>query len=164
MNSRPGTVYDDVFVERLARLLDRWVKIGPFSVGLDGLLGLIPGVGDVTSGAFSALIIFKAFQQGVPKSAILRMVLNVGIDSLVGSIPLIGDLFDFAFKANLKNLEIYQSSLGGNRPQHKDWAFIAVVAAILLFLILLPLLWITFFTALISWEFRGGQPPTPPAS
>ena len=149
MNSRRETASDD-FVERLARFLDQWIKIGPFSIGLDGLLGLMPGIGDVTGGAFSALIIFKAFRDGVSKPAILRMLVNVGIDSLVGTIPVIGDLFDFAFKANLKNLEIYQQSLTGTRPPRKDWVFIAVVGVILLVLILLPLVVIGLISSYLT--------------
>jgi hypothetical protein len=150
MSSRPQTLFDDAFIEKLARLLDRWFKLGPFSVGLDGLLGLIPGVGEVTSGALSAVIILRAIQQGVPKAAILRMLVNVGIDSLIGSIPVAGDLFDFAFRANLKNLEIYQDSMGGTRSPHRDRIFVAMVCLILLVLVMLPLLWITLFSALIS--------------
>jgi hypothetical protein len=150
MASRPPPKFEDEFAERLARLLDRWIKVGPFSIGLDGLLGLIPGIGDVTSGAFSALIVMRAIQSGVPKAAILRMVLNVGIDSLVGSIPLLGDLFDFVFKANMKNLEIYQDAMQGQRDSRRDWGFNAAVFAVLLILIAIPLLTLALLSATLT--------------
>jgi hypothetical protein len=150
VSSKARPIFDDAFSERLAQLLDRWIRIGPFSVGLDGLLGLIPGIGDVTSGAFSALIVFRAIQHGVPRAAVLRMLVNVAIDTLIGSVPLIGDFFDFAFKANLKNLEIYQASLNGARDNRRDWAFIIFVALALAALLALPLLWITLLSALLS--------------
>src|SRR5688572_28236661 len=106
---------EEQFLEQLAWLLDRSIKIGPFSFGLDALLGLIPGFGDMAGGALSTLILIKGFQAGLPRVVILRMVANVGIDSLLGAIPFIGDIFDFAFKANVKNLKLFKEAATGRR-------------------------------------------------
>jgi hypothetical protein len=152
--SRPKTppppALDDHWMEQLAWLMDNCIRIGPWSIGLDGLIGLIPGIGDVAGSVVSALIIVGAMQRGTPRSAILRMVLNVGIDSLVGSIPLAGDVFDFAFKANIKNVAIYRESVSGTRKPLKDWAFIIMVALMLLAVIALPLLALVYVVKLLT--------------
>lgn len=95
------------FHEKLSWLLDNSIPLpGGYRIGLDGLIGLIPGVGDFFSGLLSSLIVIKANQLGVPRSVLLRMVINVLVDTGLGSLPLIGDLFDFVWKANQKNSEL----------------------------------------------------------
>jgi len=117
----------DETIEKIAWLMDRSIPIGSYRIGLDPILGLIPGVGDVFSGVMSAVLILQAHRAGIPKATVLRMVANVGIDSVVGSIPLVGDLFDFAWKANTKNLELYRSAAAGRRDPGRDWVFVAVI-------------------------------------
>src|SRR5438552_4497009 len=96
---------EDPFIEWLAWLMDESIHIGPWSIGLDGFLGLIPGIGDMAGAAVSALIIALAMRGGLAKSAVIRMIINVALDSLVGAVPFLGDIFDFAFKANIYNLD-----------------------------------------------------------
>ncbi len=72
--------------------------------GLDGLGGLIPGIGDTATGAVAAWIVFEAWQMGVPRRHLAAMAGNVGIDWLVGLVPLVGDIFDIGFKANRRNI------------------------------------------------------------
>jgi len=135
MNSGARRV--DPWIERLARLMDNSIALGRWRIGLDGLLGLIPGVGDVAGGAVSAVIILRAAAAGLPRAAIARMAANVAIDSLLGSVPVAGDLFDFAYKANAKNLKIYRESFaGGGTARH--WGFLAAVAALLAAALALP--------------------------
>lgn len=96
-------------VHNLAHLLDSSVRLpGGFRIGLDGLLGLIPGVGDLIGGALSTWIFYQANRQGAPKSLQLRMILNILIDVILGAIPVVGDLFDFMWKANNRNLALLQ--------------------------------------------------------
>jgi hypothetical protein len=131
----------DPWLERLAWLMDKSIPIGDkWSIGLDPLLGLIPGLGDALGGMISSLIITRALREGLPRGAVIRMVLNVAADSFVGSIPFVGDLFDFAFKANSKNIAIYREALRGERNIKKDWLFIALVAVIMLGLLVLPVI------------------------
>ncbi|KJS39698.1 MAG: hypothetical protein VR70_07495 [Rhodospirillaceae bacterium BRH_c57] len=73
--------------------------------GLDGLGGLVPGVGDTATAAVSAWIVFEAWQLGVPRRHLAAMAGNVGIDWLVGLVPLVGDIFDIGFKANRRNIQ-----------------------------------------------------------
>lgn len=131
---------DDPFLEWLAWLMDESIAIGPWKVGLDGVVGLVPGIGDMAGAAVSAVIILGAAQRGIARSAIIRMVLNVATDALVGSLPLVGDIFDFAYKSNTRNILIYREALRGERRASRDWAFIGFVALVLLVIFLLPLL------------------------
>src|SRR4030095_2046325 len=98
-------VEEDPLIEWLAWLMGDSVRLGRWGVGLAGFLGLIPGGGDMAGAAVSALIIARAMQSGISKSAVLRMVINVGVDSLVGAVPFFGDVFDFAFKSNTDRKE-----------------------------------------------------------
>src|SRR5215216_3254920 len=83
-------------VRALARLLDAAVRVPGTNVrvGLDALIGLIPGVGDVAGVAFYGYIILAAARLGVPVPVVLRMLLNVATDTVVGAVPLVGDIFD----------------------------------------------------------------------
>lgn len=125
-------------VAELERIMDRWLSVGPLSVGLDGILGLIPGFGDLASGLISAYIIARASRDGVPRAALARMMTNVAIDTLLGSIPFIGDLFDFLYKANTKNLKIYREALAAPRDSRRDWAFVVFVVIGVLAFIAIP--------------------------
>jgi hypothetical protein len=114
----------DPWIENLAYLMDGFIPIGRWSIGLDPILGLLPGIGDLIGALISMLIVFRAVQAGIPRIAVARMMTNIAIDTLVGSIPLVGDAFDFAFKANLKNLRIYERHLYGRRDATaRHWGF-----------------------------------------
>lgn len=100
-------------IEYLARLLDSQFALPGtnFRFGADGLIGLIPGIGDTVSGLLSAYIIGEAARAGVRKRALARMTWNTLVDTILGAIPLVGDIFDFAFKANRKNAQIALAEL-----------------------------------------------------
>jgi hypothetical protein len=102
----------------LSRLLDDKFRVPgtTYRVGLDGLLGLIPGIGDALGLLLSAYILFEARNLGAPPSVLLRMVTNIGIDALVGTIPLLGDVFDLAWKANRKNMALLQTYQNETKP------------------------------------------------
>lgn len=101
-------------VRAIARVLDTAIGVPgtKFRFGLDPLLGLIPGVGDLTGAALSAYVVLTAVQMGAPKHVIVRMIGNVAIDSLVGSVPVLGDLFDAAFKSNRRNINLIEEFAG----------------------------------------------------
>ena len=101
-------------IRRLAWLLDAaFVLPGTkFRFGIDGIVGLAPGVGDTLMGLTSLYIVWEARKLGVPTNKILRMLGNVGVETLAGSVPIVGDLFDAAFKANLRNIAIIEEHLG----------------------------------------------------
>jgi hypothetical protein len=141
---RESRSFEDPLAEQLAWLMDSSIGVGRFSIGLDALIGLIPGLGDVLTTMVSVLIVGRAMQNGVHRAAILRMLVNLSIDTVVGAIPIVGDFFDVAYKANIKNMQIYRESMSGTRAPLKDWAFIAFVSVILLLIVLLPLLGLVY--------------------
>jgi hypothetical protein len=102
-------------LEQLARLLDNSFRIPgtSFGMGLDSLIGLIPGIGDSAGGILSTYIIWQAARMGVPRVVLMRMGVNAIFDAILGAIPFFGDIFDIAFKANRKNVQLlskyYQS-------------------------------------------------------
>jgi len=95
-------------LERLARLMDDRFRVPGtnYRIGLDGFLGLVPGVGDVAGAVVSLYIVHQARRHGASRWLQSRMLGNVALDLVVGTIPLVGDLFDFGFKANRRNMEL----------------------------------------------------------
>lgn len=100
-------------LERLAWYMDSSIKIPGFNarIGLDGLIGLIPGAGDTIGALVSSIVISEAARMGVPKSVLLKMAFNIGIDVVVGAVPVFGDLFDFVWKANQRNIVLLNDYL-----------------------------------------------------
>jgi len=92
----------------LAHLLDDRFRIPGtrHRIGLDGLIGLVPGIGDAVTTAISLYIVLEARRLGLPITKLGRMGLNVGVDALLGAVPLVGDLFDVAWKSNRRNLKL----------------------------------------------------------
>ena len=118
-------------VRSLARVLDTALRIPGTGIrfGLDSVLGLIPGVGDLTGAALSGYIVLAAARSGVPASVLTRMVLNLGVDTLVGTIPLLGDLFDVGFRANTRNAALLERFLA-EPVEAKRSSRLAVVLAL----------------------------------
>lgn len=107
-------------LRRLAHTLDSSITLpGGYRIGLDGLIGLIPGVGDLAGSALSTYIVVEAARLGVSRLVLVRMMLNVMLETAVGVIPIIGDLFDFAWKANNRNIALLEQSYrpDGNRQE-----------------------------------------------
>ena len=105
-------------IDQLAGLMDDAFRIPLTNIrfGLDPLLGLFPGIGDLGSGLIGLIIIARARQLGVRKRVVLRMLLNLGIDTVLGSVPIVGDLFDVAWKANRKNVRLIEEHLERTGP------------------------------------------------
>lgn len=95
---------------QLARLLDSRFRVPGTSLrfGLDGILGLVPGVGDATGLALSTYVIVQAVALGARGATVGRMVANVVADATIGTIPLLGSVFDFWFKANSRNIALLE--------------------------------------------------------
>lgn len=130
----------DPWVERLAWLMDRSIPIGRWKIGLDGIIGLVPGLGDLVGALISGVIVVAAIRSGVPRSAIARMLTNVGIEALVGIVPILGDLFDMSFKANTRNVEIFREALRGRRDSKKDSLFVTGIVLGLLAILAVPVI------------------------
>lgn len=124
-------------LRRLGYLLDNSIPVPGtgFRFGLDSVIGLVPGVGDVVAGVLSLYIVLEAARLGVPRSLLVRMGYNVAVDALVGSVPLLGDLFDAGYKANLRNLALVQEHVqrpGSSRRASRRFAALLVAGLVLL--------------------------------
>jgi hypothetical protein len=103
-------------IRKIAKLLDTAIGIPgtKFRIGLDPILGLIPGGGDLITAGISAYMIFLATRFGLEKSDISKMIKNIILETAVGTVPIAGDIFDAYFKANMRNLEILEQHLAKN--------------------------------------------------
>ena len=119
--------------------------------GLDAILGLLPGIGDLATSFVSMYILQEAQRRGVSRVTLTRMSFNILIDWLVGSIPLLGDAFDVVWKSNTKNIELLlqHESTPAIRRRRKigDWIFMAFLIAILM-TVLAGSLTLTYFIIL----------------
>jgi hypothetical protein len=115
-------------------------------VGLDGIIGLIPWVGDVLAGLLSLVIPLAAWVRGVPYVTLARMGVNLAIEVLVGSIPIFGDIFDIAWKANRRNYRLLCRHLGEpRRHTWRDWAFLLLLAGGLGLIFAIPVALVVWF-------------------
>jgi hypothetical protein len=140
---RGARLFDDENLDLLSHVLDDWFRIPGTSIrfGIDGIVGLIPGVGDLLGGLASLIIVLAAWCRGVPAITVARMVANVAIEVFVGTIPFFGDAFDIAWKANRRNYKLLSASLApAPRSTLRDWIFFGVIGAVVLGICMLPFL------------------------
>ena len=142
-DSRPPEAIE---VERSLDQLSRWMD-GLFRIpgvgwrfGLDAIVGLIPGVGDLATTAVSFYILTSAVRYRVPKITLLRMGLNLGIDYVLGSVPVIGDMFDAWWKSNQMNVELLKKRATVSAEEARsgnlsDWLFLFLIILVLLALL-----------------------------
>ena len=109
---RGANLFSDENLDMLSHILDDFLRIPGTNIrfGLDGIIGLIPGIGDVLGAMASWIIILAAWLRGVPKLTLARMLANVAIETIIGSVPILGDAFDIAWKANRRNFALLQRS------------------------------------------------------
>jgi len=140
---RPRGAFSDSNLDLLSHLLDDFIRIPgtPIRFGLDGIVGFIPGAGDILGGLASSIIIIAAWVRGVPRVTVARMVLNVAIETVVGAVPVLGNLFDIGWKANRRNYALLIGEL--TKPERRtgiSWLFIAGMCLILALLAILPMM------------------------
>ncbi len=136
-------------LRQISRLLDSaFVVPGTtYRIGLDPIIGLVPGIGDLVSPLFTIGLLWQARDLGLPRIVQLRMLFNVGIDTLVGMVPLLGDLFDFAWKSNDMNLALLDRyAREERRASPGDWVFVSLSIVVLLAFAVAPFL-------LLGWLF-----------
>ncbi len=114
-----------------------------FRFGLDGLIGLIPGAGDLTTFAVSGYMLLIMAKNGASGFVLARMVLNVLLDAAIGSIPILGDLFDLVFKANIRNLRLMQQHYREGRHGGSAWKLIIPILIIMLILVI-GFIWLAY--------------------
>ena len=150
---------DLVALRRFAHIMDEAISIKgmPFKIGLDALLGLIPGFGDIIGGVLSTWIVIGALRHRVPARVILRMILNISIDLLGGAIPVAGDVFDFLYEENVKNMRLLEKHRDRRRPPRSTASIAFVAVLIVLFVLALAVGLVFAGIALVLWLI--GQRP-----
>ena len=127
----------------LADLLDSRFRIPGTNIrfGLDPILALIPGIGDLASPAFTVALLVQALYQGVPRVIMLKMLLHAFLDAIIGAVPAVGAVSDIFYRANIRNLALLERhARPGIRPSRGDYVFVTAVAALFGFVILVPVI------------------------
>lgn len=133
--TRPDRSRSLAEVEFLAWLLDNSIPVpgtGGRRLGIDALIGLVPGIGDLLSGAIGLVVVWRGSRMGVPRVVVARMLANTLLDLAIGSIPVVGDAFDLWFKASTRNLALVRGWLERpDRSTRGEWlAVLALVGAV----------------------------------
>ena len=118
----------------IALLMDDLIRLPgtKFRIGIDPLIGLIPGIGDTGSALVSAWALIQAARFGVPKIVLARMSVNILLNELIGIVPVVGDAFSFWFKSNARNHALVKQHLAGaRRATRGDWIFVGGVLVLL---------------------------------
>jgi Domain of unknown function (DUF4112) len=108
-------------VRRLAWLMDNSIPIPGtrIRIGLDPLIGLIPGLGDFAGAIFSGYIVLVGTRLGASRGTILRMIWNVLVETVIGMVPILGDIFDAGWKANARNMALLERTLANEALAHR---------------------------------------------
>jgi hypothetical protein len=134
----------------LAKALDTTVKIPgtSISIGLDPLLGLIPGIGDALANLIGTIILGLAVRLRVPRIVLARMCLNLLINGVVGAIPIAGDLFSVWFQSNMRNAALLRAAaMKPDRETHLDWLYVGGIIGGTVALMLLAIAFVVWVVA-----------------
>ncbi len=162
---RGGRMFDDEHLDILSHILDDFIRIPGTSIrfGLDGIVGLIPGIGDIIGGIASCVILIAAWARGVSYPVIARMVANVAIEVVVGSVPVLGDVFDIAWRANRRNYALLTGSMYEPRKHtRQSWFFLAGLCFFLMALIVVPALLVAWISVHLFAGIFGMDVPMSP--
>jgi hypothetical protein len=156
-NNQPSSDPDLARLDALASLLDNRFRIPGTQIrfGLDGVIGLVPYLGDVAGFVISGILLRIMIQRGAGPLLMLRMMGNVAFDAIMGAIPIAGDLFDFGFKANRRNVELLKKYYAdGNTKPSAKWSL--ALLGVLFFILFALLIWGIWKVAamLVGWIFR----------
>src|ERR1700674_557982 len=147
-------------LQRLSWLMDDLIRVPGIGwrFGLDGIVGLVPGIGDTATTIVSFYILVAAVRYRVPKVTLLRMGLNIGIDYVVGSFPLVGDLFDAWWKSNQRNVALLSkratvSASEAREGKLSDWLFVGLIILLLAGLAVVAAAVSLYFLMLMAGQF-----------
>ena len=143
----------------LALIMDDFLRVPGTKLrfGLDPIIGLLPGIGDVTSAIVSAVAFVHAARSGVPKILLARMAMNILINELVGIIPGLGDAFSFWFKSNVRNYELLRRyAAAPERARKADWIFVFAIVAVLFLIVCIGLV-VSLLVFQAIWQFLSAR-------
>lgn len=141
-------------LDRLAWLLDSSIPlpVGNRSIGLDALIGLLPGVGDTLGTLLSSYILVEAARLGAPVTMLVKMGFNVVLESIVGTIPLLGDLFDAGWKANERNVRLLEAYLDDPEDKAREGRLLTYSLAAVLVLLVLAVTLLGVYLVYALWQ------------
>ncbi|HEX8476256.1 MAG TPA: DUF4112 domain-containing protein [Pyrinomonadaceae bacterium] len=139
---QPSKIEIEESLDQLSRWMDGLFRIPGtgWRIGLDAIVGLIPGIGDTATTIVSFYILAAGVRYRVPKITLLRMGLNLGLDYVFGAVPIIGDLFDAAWKSNQRNVALIRERATASPAEKQqgrlgDWLFLGIILLVLLLLL-----------------------------
>jgi hypothetical protein len=147
-------------VRVLAKLLDNSITIPGtgWKIGLDPIVGLIPGIGDLIGAVLSGYIILEAARAEVPGFTLFRMLANLGLDTLLGAIPAVGDVFDAAWKSNVRNVALLERHLSKQPAlpeKSRSYPAAAITLTVIALLVIVGVgLLLGIFVARLIWDMR----------
>lgn len=149
---------DITHLRNLSTLMDSQFRLGGFRFGLDGVLGLIPGVGDIVTTGISIYIIAEAAKLGCSPTTLIRMALNLAFENLVDMVPVLGNVFDFLWKANSRNIDLLDKHLADPRHTTHQSRGVLLIIVLSLLIVLFASLYVTFLvikTLLVAIQSMG---------
>lgn len=156
MEQSTTTTNEDILkrAQALARLLDASIPVPGTDkrIGIDGIISLIPGIGDSASAVLSSYIIYQAYLDGVSRWTLTRMVGNVLIDVLLGSVPFFGDIADFFWKSNLRNISLWTNAIERGRKRRQLDRLIVVGFFLGMMIVVGCAIWVSL--TILSWMWR----------
>jgi hypothetical protein len=150
---RPADRSDLHALRRWAVLLDSIFRVPGTNIrfGLDAIVGLVPGLGDLAAPAFTVMVLLTGLRMRVPAIVQARMVLNAAIDMLIGLVPIAGDLADVAWKADLRNVALLERhARPGTAPTRGDYMFVFVCIGAVLVLAVTPIIFLMWLLSRFS--------------
>lgn len=145
------------FARLLAQVLDRSIRVPgtDIRIGLDPLIGLIPGIGDAVAGLAGSMILFLAAQLQVPKIVLIRMSVNIALNGMLGAIPLVGDLFSVWFHSNVRNVALLERHIAASDRESTfgDWAFVLGLVFVIMSLFVGMLMAVVWLASLVWHGF-----------
>jgi hypothetical protein len=137
----------------MSRLLDQSIVLpGGYRIGIDPIIGLLPGIGDFVAMSISFYLVYEAARLGLPTMVLIRMSTNVLIETLVGEIPILGDIFDAVWKANMRNARLVEKHYNPAAPERSGGKIILSLALMYLgVLIIAVLTFVWLVSALLNF-------------
>lgn len=146
------------FARLLAQVLDRSIRVPgtDIRIGLDPIVGLIPGFGDAVAGLAGSMILFLAAQLHVPKIVLVRMSVNIALNGMIGAIPLIGDVFSVWFQSNVRNVALLERHIVASDRESTfgDWVFVLGLVLIIISLFVGALVTVVWLAKTV-WHWFG---------
>ncbi len=141
-------------LRRLGRTLDSAIGIPgtKFRIGLDPIIGLIPGGGDTVGLILSSFIVLEGARMGASRSTLSTMAFNILLETIAGTVPVVGDIFDVTWKSNLRNIELLEEHLKIVRPEQKSNHGFAIVLILGLAIVFVACIVVSFY--LLRWVFH----------